>query len=156
MPFNTCLAWSSCVESFRRLNLIFLAIGSLGLFPIQGLYRYKKKYCNKHLYGVVPAVLESCHLVFIYSRLKHKIKQHYVDIIPVAEYVNLNGTKQNMWFTAPPPAAATVAGDAPANRNWFCKEKSMLYHSAPLSTGFGGITRFGFSRTSKTYIKIAT
>lgn len=83
---------------------------------------------------------------------------HYVNIIPVIGYVNLTGTKQNKtklnnrWFTAPPPAAATVAGDAPANRNWFCKEKSMLYHSAPLSTGLGGITRFGFSRTSKTYI----
>lgn len=51
---------------------------------------------------------------------------------------------------SPPPAAATVAGEAPASRSWFCREKSMLYHSAPLSTGLGGITRFGFSRTSRT------
>lgn len=52
---------------------------------------------------------------------------------------------------APPPAAATVAGEAPASRSWFCREKSMLYHSAALSTGLGGITRLGFSRTSSTY-----
>lgn len=52
---------------------------------------------------------------------------------------------------APPPAAATVAGEAPASRSWFCREKSMLYHSAALSTGFGGMTRLGFSRTSRTY-----
>lgn len=49
----------------------------------------------------------------------------------------------------PPPAAATVAGEAPASRSWFCREKSMLYHSAALSTGLGGITRLGFSRTSR-------
>lgn len=54
---------------------------------------------------------------------------------------------------APPPAAATVAGEAPASRSWFCREKSMLYHSAALSTGLGGITRLGFSRTSRTYRK---
>lgn len=54
---------------------------------------------------------------------------------------------------APPPAAATVAGEAPASRSWFCSEKSMLYHSAALSTGLGGITRLGFSRTSRTYRK---
>lgn len=53
--------------------------------------------------------------------------------------------------SSPPPAAATVAGEAPASRSWFCREKSMLYHSAPLSTGLGGITRFGFSRTSRTW-----
>lgn len=29
----------------------------------------------------------------------------------------------------------------------------MLYHSAALSTGLGGITRLGFSRTSRTYRK---
>lgn len=51
----------------------------------------------------------------------------------------------------PPPAAATVAGEAPARRSWFCREKSMLYHSAARSTGLGGITRLGFSRTSSTY-----
>lgn len=54
---------------------------------------------------------------------------------------------------APPPAAATVAGEAPASRSWFCREKSMLYHSDALSTGLGGITRLGFSRTSRTYKK---
>lgn len=53
--------------------------------------------------------------------------------------------------TIPPPAAATVAGEAPAKRSWFCREKSMLYHSAVLSTGLGGITRLGFSLTSRTY-----
>ena len=29
-------------------------------------------------------------------------------------------------------------------------EKSMLYHSAARSTGLGGMTRLGFSRTSRT------
>lgn len=52
---------------------------------------------------------------------------------------------------APPPAAATVAGEAPASRSWFCREKSMLYHSAARSTGLGGITKLGFSRTSSIY-----
>lgn len=58
-----------------------------------------------------------------------------------------------LWLHRPPPAAATVAGEAPARRSWFCREKSMLYHSAALSTGLGGITRLGFSRTSRTYRK---
>lgn len=58
-----------------------------------------------------------------------------------------------LWLHRPPPAAATVAGEAPASRSWFCREKSMLYHSAALSTGLGGITRLGFSRTSRTYRK---
>lgn len=49
----------------------------------------------------------------------------------------------------PAAAAATVAGEAPARRSWFCREKSMLYHSDVRSTGFGGITRLGFSRTSR-------
>lgn len=50
---------------------------------------------------------------------------------------------------APAAAAATVAGEAPARRSWFCREKSMLYHSDERSAGFGGITRLGFSRTSR-------
>lgn len=49
----------------------------------------------------------------------------------------------------PAVAAATVAGEAPARRSWFCREKSMLYHSEERSAGFGGITRLGFSRTSR-------
>lgn len=50
----------------------------------------------------------------------------------------------------PAAAAATVAGEAPASRSWFCSEKSMLYHSAARSAGLGGMTRLGFSRTSRT------
>lgn len=51
---------------------------------------------------------------------------------------------------SPAAAAATVAGEAPASRSWFCSEKSMLYHSAVRSAGLGGMTRLGFSRTSRT------
>lgn len=53
-------------------------------------------------------------------------------------------------FYSPAAAAATVAGEAPASLSWFCSEKSMLYHSAVRSAGLGGMTRLGFSRTSRT------
>lgn len=53
-------------------------------------------------------------------------------------------------FHSPAAAAATVAGEAPASLSWFCSEKSMLYHSAVRSAGLGGMTKLGFSRTSRT------
>lgn len=66
-----------------------------------------------------------------------------------ARAVPRQGLRAPLPAGVPAAAAATVAGEAPARRSWFCREKSMLYHSEERSAGFGGITRLGFSRTSR-------